>query len=105
MRGRPDVRGITNRRLGRTAWKHLLFALSQAFDARLVNLLLLLRRLGAVFVSGDGVLQCAQAGASGQIEVILRPHVENCLVRITNKGQQFIEYWEAGDEKAAIGTS
>lgn len=49
------------------AWKHLLLALNQAFDARLIDLLLSLKKLGRVWVSGDGVLQCSPGIASGLI--------------------------------------
>jgi hypothetical protein len=87
------------------AWKHLLLALNQAFDTRLVDLLLALRKLEAVIVSGDGVLQCAQGVASGLIEVTFRVQPENYVVRLTGKGRRFVEGWEAGDEQAAIGAA
>jgi HNH endonuclease len=87
------------------AWKHLLLALNQAFDTRLVDLLLSLRKLEAVIASGDGVLQCAQGVASGLIEVVFRVQPENYVVRLTAKGRRFVERWEAGDEQAAIGAA
>jgi hypothetical protein len=84
------------------AWKHLILALNHAFDTRLVDLLLALRKLGGVIVSGDGVLQCAQGVSSGLIEVIFRVQPENYLVRLTTKGRHFVTNWEAGDEQAAM---
>jgi hypothetical protein len=71
-------------------------------DTRLVDLLLALRRLQAVIVSGDGVLQCAQGVASGLIEVVFRVQPENYVVGLTEKSRRFVERWEAGDEEAAI---
>lgn len=87
------------------AWKHLLLALNQAFDTRLVDLLLALRKLEAVIVSGDGVLQCAQGVSSGLVEVKFRFQPENYVVRLTAKGRHFIDHWKAGDEQAAIGAT
>jgi hypothetical protein len=83
----------------------LLLALNHAFDTRLVDLLLALRRLEAVFVSGDGVLQCAQGVSSGLVEVVFRVQPESYLVRLTAKGRKFVEHWEAGDEQAAIAAA
>jgi hypothetical protein len=83
-------------------WKHLILALNHAFDTRLVDLLLALRKLEAVIVSGDSVLQCAQGVSSGLIEVIFRVQPENYLVRLTSKGRHFVTNWEAGDEEAAV---
>lgn len=87
------------------AWKHLILALNHAFDAHLVDLLLALRKLGAVIVSGDGVLQCTQGVSSGLIEVIFRVQPENYVVRLTPKGRDFVMNWEAGDEQAALAVT
>lgn len=87
------------------AWKHLLLALNQAFDARLVDLLLALKRLERVWVSGDGVLQCAAGIASGLIKVETRVNADNYFVCLTEKGQSFVSHWEAGNERAAISAA
>ena len=87
------------------AWKHVLLALNQAFDTRLVDLLLALRKLKTVIASGDGVLQCSQGVASGLIEVVFRVGFDDYAIRLTEKGQRFIESWEAGNEEAAIGAT
>jgi len=87
------------------AWKHVILALNQAFDTRLVDLMLTLRKLDAVITSGDGVLQCAPGIASGLIEALFRVQFDNYAIRLTEKGRHFIENWEAGDEKAAIGAT
>ncbi len=87
------------------AWKHLLLAMNHAFDKRLIDLLLALRKLEAVFVSGDGVLQCGEGVSSGLIEVVFRVQPENYLVRLTPKGRDFVMNWEAGNEQAAIAAA
>ena len=87
------------------AWKHVLLALNQAFDSRLIDLLLALRKLNTVIASGDGVLQCSQGVASGLIEVLFRVGFDDYAIRLTEKGKNFLESWEAGNEEAAIGAS
>ena len=87
------------------AWKHLLLALNQAFDTRLIDLLLTLHKLRKVWVSGDGVLQCAPGVASGLIKVESAVNADNYFVSLTEKGQRFVSAWEAGDEQAAIGAA
>ena len=87
------------------AWKHLLLALNQAFDARLIDLLLSLKKLGRVWVSGDGVLQCSPGIASGLIKVESKVNADNYFVCLSEKGQRFVGEWEAGNEQAAISAA
>ena len=88
------------------AWKHLLLALNQAFDSRLIDLLLLLSKQERLWVSGDGVLQCAAGVASGLIEFGSRvAGSEQYFVRLTEKGQKFVAAWEAGNEQAAVSAA
>jgi HNH endonuclease len=87
------------------AWKHLLLALNQAFDTRLVDLLLTMHKLERVWLSGDGVLQCASGIASGLITVESRVNADNYFVCLTEKGKRFVSAWEAGNEQAAIGAA
>ena len=47
------------------AWKHILLSLNSAFDRESVDLLLTIKKLGAISISADGVLQCAALIASG----------------------------------------
>jgi hypothetical protein len=85
------------------SWKHLALALSHAFDARLVDLLLTLQRLGRVWVSGDGVLQCSPGVASGLIKTEAYVTPNNYVVSLTDKGKRFVDAWLAGNERDAIG--
>ena len=87
------------------AWKHLLLALNQAFDTRLIDLLLTLYKLKRVWVSGDGVLQCAAGISSGLISVESRVNADNYFVCLMKKGQRFVAEWEAGNEQAAISAA
>lgn len=87
------------------AWKHLLLALNHAFDARLVDLLLMLKKQGRLWVSGEGVLQCAQGIASGLIAVETRGNADHYVVCLSEKGQRFVAAWEAGNEQGAISVA
>ena len=87
------------------AWKHLLLALNQAFDSRLIDLLLTLHKLEKVWVTGEGVLQCAAGVASGLITVESRVNADNYFVRLSEKGRRFVNEWEAGNEQAAISAA
>jgi hypothetical protein len=49
-------------------WKMLLLALNEAFDRHSVDLLLALDITGIVYVSGEGVLECASLIAAGLVE-------------------------------------
>ena len=49
------------------AWKYLLLAMNEAFDRRMIDMLLTLHKTTTLHVSGDGVLQCASAIASGLV--------------------------------------
>jgi hypothetical protein len=86
-------------------WKHLLLALNQAFDTRLIDLLLTLDKLVRVWVTGDGVLQCSPGIASGLIKVETKVAADNYVVSLTAKGQRFVSEWAAGNEQAAISAA
>jgi hypothetical protein len=87
-------------------WKHLLLALNQAFDTRLVDLLLMLSKQDRLWVSGDGVLQCAAGIASGLVEVESRViDTQQYFVRLSEKGRRFVAGWEAGNELEALSAA
>lgn len=50
------------------AWKFLLLSLNEGFDRRAVDLLLALDKVGPVYVSGEGLLECSALIASGLVE-------------------------------------
>lgn len=98
------------------AWKMLLLSLNQAFDRRSTDMLLAIDQIKdkvVKLISGDGVFDYAALVASGLIivrETWLqtttgggRGQTMMYTARLTNKGQQFLEGWKKGDQKAAIG--
>ena len=97
------------------AWKYLLLALNEAFDRRSVDLLLALHRLNSHYVTGDGVLRCAQLVASGL--VVVRPGQHDLAdgapawdrggpplytLSLSERGIRFVEGWLEGDQEQAI---
>lgn len=87
------------------AWKHLLLSLNHAFDSRLIDLLLALKKLRRIWISGDGVIQCAPGIASGLIKVEPQINTDNYSASLTEKGMEFVIQWEAGNERAAISAA
>ncbi len=95
------------------AWKMLLLSLNEAFDRRSIDLLLALDRVGRpLYVSGDGVLDCASLIATGMVCITEGRKTEKTThhygshfiytVELTNKGKQMVGAWKRGDQKAAI---
>jgi hypothetical protein len=98
------------------AWKMLLLALNEAFDAKTIDLLLALNALGHLYVTGDGVLSCAALVASG---LVLVRHGQHDLpagehawdlggapvytVSLSPRGREFVHGWQQGDQALAIG--
>lgn len=98
-------------------WKMLLVTLNEGFDRKSVSILLMLDRLSAVQVSGDGLLECAPLIASGLVEVNDRikadvssvyrtllgdGEVVGYFVRLSDKGRLFVGAWKNGDQQAAV---
>lgn len=84
------------------AWKLLLLALNEAFDRKLVDMVLTLHKEKELHVSGDGVLQCSPGIASGLILLEKRRHSDDYWVSLTEKGHRFVQAWEEGDQRAAV---
>lgn len=84
------------------SWKFLLLALNEAFDRKLVDLVLALHKIREVRVSGDGVLQCSPGIASGLINVETRRHSDDYWVSLSDKGRCFVHAWQQGDQRAAV---
>lgn len=92
------------------SWKTLLLSLNEAFDRRSVDLLLALDKLKELFVSGDGLLNCASLVSSGMIKVEAQTYaVENqafnavYYLSLSQKGRAFVDAWKRGDQVAAVG--
>jgi hypothetical protein len=89
------------------AWKMLLLSLNEGFDRRSIDILLTIGKAGVLWVSGDGVLECAALVAS---ELVLQDLVitgpgagqGNYQLKLTGKGKLFVAAWKKGDQAAAI---
>ena len=89
------------------AWKMLLLSLNEGFDKRAIDLLLALHSVKRVWISGDGLLDCAALIASGLVE-----HEEHWpggviqnirySIELSAKGQLLVESWKRGDQETAL---
>ena len=99
------------------AWKMLLVALNHAYDKHSIDVMLLLRRRGKVWVSGEGVLGIAAPVASGLVDakpdvnVIYSGHPSGGMIAnpeagyelsLSNKGKNLVEAWVSGRQDAAV---
>ncbi len=88
----------------------LLLALNEAFDRRSIDILLVLSEQGWIeHITGDGFPAYAALAASGLIYVneAREPggwsSARICYrIRLTERGQLFVEGWKNGDQTAAI---
>jgi len=92
------------------AWKMLLLTLNEGYDRKAIDLLLVLRKMGWIWVSGDGLLDCTGLLSSGlisaevnELQRAVRPGwYEDYILRLTPKGEQFVDAWRNGDQGRAI---
>lgn len=89
------------------AWKMLLLALNEAYDKRSIDILLTLRKVGWLGVSGDGVLHSAALVAASLVEATwkggFRPGEPVWYeIRLTSRGEMLVDAWLVGDQQAAI---
>ena len=98
------------------AWKNLLLALNEAFDRKSTDILLSLALLKAVYITGDGVLDCAALVASGLVDVRpgqhdLQPGTPRWdlggaplyTISLSTRGVAFVNAWKSGLQDEAIG--
>jgi hypothetical protein len=95
------------------SWKYHLLALNEAFDKKSINYLLLLNKVGSLFLRSDGLLEFAGLIASGNViydqvqnqtsiqldhfNNIAKPILENGYkISLSAKGQKLIENWING---------
>jgi len=90
-------------------WKLIQLTLNEALDRKSLELLLTLAKLKELYLSGDGVLQCAGIIANdlakcrlycgGQVQgaFLVTYHIE-----ITDKGRSLVEAWMKGDQAALV---
>jgi hypothetical protein len=91
------------------AWKMLLLAMNEAYDRRSIDLLLALSAVGATFVSGDGILECAPLIAAGlvaraQYSLASTP-IPAYSVSLTDRGHAVVAAWRRGDQEGAVSAA
>jgi hypothetical protein len=85
------------------AWKAMLVAITRAFDLEAIDRLLFLQSCTKDFliVSGDGLLHFGRLIAAGFADVKQKANnnwqVVTYAINISQKGQQLIDAWKAGD--------
>jgi hypothetical protein len=92
------------------SWKMLLLAINEAYDRKAIDLLLALDKVGHVWMSGDGLVDCAalvaadlvrfdQLGGGSWSRDVQNPP---CGVCLTERGSAFVAAWKTGSQRDAI---
>jgi HNH endonuclease len=87
------------------AWKMLLLSLNEAFDRRQVELLLMLDKVKALWITSDSAVNFAGLLASGMVclyEGNYHVPITHYHVALSEKGQTFVSSWKSGAQKAAV---
>lgn len=93
------------------AWKMILLALNEGYDRQSVDILLSLSQVGSLYVSGDGVLDCAPLIAAGLVQVKnvtglrVTTHAASppvYLIRLADRGKLLVEAWKRGDQAGVV---
>ena len=84
----------------------LLLALNEGFDRKSIAVLLILEMVG-VYVSGDGLIECAGLIASGLVKVRAEVDAGKIIpndyrLDLTQKGRIFLDAWKKGDQETAV---
>ena len=96
----------------------LLLALNEAYDKHSIDALLMVRRLGSVWIKGDGLLDIAGLIASGLVDAksdintiftgqsvdgrMTRTAESGYLLTLSPKGSVLVEAWITGNQEAAV---
>ena len=87
------------------AWKMILLALNDAFDKGQVDLLLMLDKVKALWISADSVANFAGLLAAGMVRLFEGNYnvpITHYHVALSEKGQTFVSGWKNGKQEAAI---
>ena len=96
------------------AWKMLLLSINEAFDKRTVALLQTIGNVGEIYLSGDGLLDCAELVAGEFVNAERFGHAAHGMVRIvvpyyhvslTERGRRLIAAWKNGDQVEAVAAT
>ena len=99
------------------SWKHVLLALNEAFDRKSTDVLLALDLLQNLYITGDGVLECAALIASGMVDVRSGQHdlapgapqwdhggPPLYTVSLSIRGSTFVSAWKNGQQVEAVAS-
>jgi len=90
------------------AWKMILLSLNEGYDRKAVDLLLVLSKAGTLWVSGDGVIQCAALVASGLVEsralggLTADQPLPAYAISLTERGKLMVDAWKRGDQNSVV---
>ena len=95
-------------------------ALNQAYDKQTIDLLLMLSKVGKLWISSDGLLTLSAPVASGLVDAVFevrvttkgfayggriaQDSVEGFAVCLSTRGTTLVEAWLAGRQGLAIGS-
>lgn len=83
------------------AWKSILLAVNEAYDRKSVDILLALEKVTMLYLSGDGLLECAPLVAGGLLK-IGEPYRRTYDVMLSDRGRQMIQAWKDGDQQRVV---
>lgn len=83
------------------AWKFILLSVNEAYDRKSVDILLAFDKVEMIYLSGDGLLDCAPLIAGGllQIGAPMRRTYDVCL---SERGKRMIAAWKKGDQEGVV---
>jgi len=67
-----------------------------------IDVLLAMPEIQTLCVSGDGIIHLAPLITGGYLEVLPRSSLESFVLKLTDKGQNFIDAWKKGDQRGAV---
>jgi hypothetical protein len=83
------------------AWKQILLSVNEAYDRKSVDILLALDSVAMLYLSGDGLLECAPLVAAGLLS-IGPPFKRSYDVRLSDRGKKMIAAWKQGDQPGVV---
>ncbi len=86
------------------AWKMILLAVNEAYDRKSVDILLAFDQVEMLYLSGDGLLDCAPLVAGGLLQ-IGNPYKRTYDVRLSERGRRMIAAWKEGDQEGVVAAS
>jgi hypothetical protein len=83
------------------AWKLILLSVNEAYDRKSVDILFALDEVKKLYLSGDGLLECAPLIAGGLL-TIGEPWKRTYDVWLSERGKLVIDAWRRGDQRGVV---